>query len=358
MLHKKVLGIVLASWMALSGCTFVITPETSTNGDSTPVPQEEGSRPANVQAEFVLPDGTSCLFAGTGATIAFDDKRVNYTCEPVSAKEGSTEEGTTLGLLGDPIVIGPREYAVELATIGRNSAGDAFELRASQVMSYTVWEVTLEDGRVCTHAGFGTMISFGDGPERNYACDKGDSTADEVGLMGELMPQGEGVWLAQVDEIDSTESGYEQLSSTQVAVAKVSGVSVTPRADEGRESVGEDAPVDSELVGTTWQWIETAYSDDSVLTVTDPSRYTLTLNADGTLSAQVDCNGGSGTYTLDGASLTFGPLVTTRMGCPAGSQAGVFTKDLAAVASYVIEDGNLHLALAMDSGIMEFAPVQ
>jgi heat shock protein HslJ len=151
--------------------------------------------------------------------------------------------------------------------------------------------------------------------------------------------------------------GGDATPAAQAAVTEPS-TEVTPGADTGEKPVGEDAAMDNELVGTTWQWAGTAYSDGSVVTVADPSRYTLTFNNDGTLSAQVDCNGGSGTYTLDGASLTLGPLVTTRMGCPADSQGGVFAKDLEAVASYMIEDGNLHLSLAMDSGIMEFAPAQ
>src|SRR5262249_45958976 len=40
-----------------------------------------GTVNANVQATgFVLPDGTQCQFAGTGATITFNGQRANYTC--------------------------------------------------------------------------------------------------------------------------------------------------------------------------------------------------------------------------------------------------------------------------------------
>ena len=145
---------------------------------------------------------------------------------------------------------------------------------------------------------------------------------------------------------------------TAQAEATAPSAEVTPGADSGEEPTGEAAAMDNELAGTTWQWVETAYGDGSVVTAADPSRYTLTFNADGTLSAQVDCNGGSGSYTLDGSSLPLDPLVTPRMGCPAGSQGSVITKDLEAVTTYMIEDGNLHLSLAMDSGIMEFAPAQ
>src|SRR4030095_3028152 len=40
-----------------------------------------GSSATTVQATgFVLPDGTQCQFAGTGATLSFNGQRANYTC--------------------------------------------------------------------------------------------------------------------------------------------------------------------------------------------------------------------------------------------------------------------------------------
>jgi heat shock protein HslJ len=194
-----------------------------------------------------------------------------------------------------------------------------------------------------------------DGQRLNYTCDKGDSTADEVGLMGELVNQGEGVWVAQIDEIDSDTSGFTQLSSTQVEVARVSGVEVTPGAE--REATAEAVDMSNELIGTTWQWVQTVYGDDSVVVAADPSRYTLLFDASGQVAVRMDCNGGGGSYEVDGPSLLFGELVSTLMACPEDSQATVFTKDLAEVYSYVIEDGHLFLSLKLDSGIMEFAPM-
>jgi heat shock protein HslJ len=342
--------MALSALMLLSACTFTIQPEADVD-EATPAPQaESGSSEASAIAEFVLPDGTSCLFAGTGVTVAFDDKRVNYTCEPVDATEGTT---TTYGILGDPVVAGPTEYAVDLATIGQTEGG--FELHASEVISFTAWEVVLADGRVCLHAGFGATMGF-EGQRLNYTCDKGGSSADEVGLMGELVNQGEGVWLAQIDEIDSDTGGFTQLSSTQVAVAKVSGVEVTPGA--ASEAAPETTDMSSELIGTTWQWVQTVYGDDSVVAATDPSRYTLLFDETGQVAVRLDCNGGGGQYTVEGPSLLFGALVSTLVACPEDSQATVFAKDLAEVYSYMIEDGRLHLSLKLDSGIMEFVPAE
>ena len=44
---------------------------------------------------ITLEDGAECLNAGQGATLAFDGKRLNFTC-------GMTESEEQIGLLGDP----------------------------------------------------------------------------------------------------------------------------------------------------------------------------------------------------------------------------------------------------------------
>ncbi len=341
----------------LSACTFTVQPDNGPNNGSnsnineaTPAPQEEetGSGEAMTIAEFVLPDNTLCLFSGTGTTVAFDGKRVNYTCEPVGATESTTQ---TLAILDDPVVVGPTEYFVDLATVAQTDGG--FELHSSKVISFTAWEVVLADGRVCLHAGFGATMGF-DGQRLNYTCDKGGSTADEVGLMGELVNQGEGVWLAQIDEIGSDTSGFTQLSSSQVAVSRISGAEVTLDGESGTSTTMDS----NDLVGQTWQWVQTVYGDNSIIVASDPSRYNLYFDPSGQVAVTLDCNGGGGSYSVDGSSLLFGTIVSTRMACPEDSQATDFSKDLAEVYSYAVEDGHLYLSMKLDAGVMEFAPVE
>jgi para-nitrobenzyl esterase len=124
-------------------------------------------------------------------------------------------------------------------------------------------------------------------------------------------------------------------------------------APETTPAPAEEA-MQNPLVDATWQWQGTLYGDDTRIEVQDPARYTLTFLPDGTLAAQVDCNRGRGSYTLDGSTLTFGPLTTTRMACPADSQAGGFLENLAAVKGYVLEGDTLTLALQLDTGTMTF----
>ena len=73
----------------------------------------------------------------------------------------------------------------------------------------------------------------------------------------------------------------------------------------------------SELAGTSWQLVEISSMDDSTDVPDDPSRYTLELGADGSVSILADCNRGMGSWSSEGSSrLTFGPLATTRAMCP------------------------------------------
>lgn len=138
---------------------------------------------------------------------------------------------------------------------------------------------------------------------------------------------------------------------------------ITPEADTGaatpapQEESTEEAS-GGELVGPTWQWVQTQMSDDTLITPTDPSRYTLTFNEDGTVFAQLDCNTGRGSYEVDGPTITFSPMASTMMACPEDSQANDFSLALENVNSHVFQDGHLFLALKLDSGIMEFAPVE
>jgi heat shock protein HslJ len=332
-------GLCLVAAMKLTACTFVVQPE----GGS--LPDARASTTPATQTAFILPDGTACDFAGTGATLAFEGKRLNYTCD-------GAPEGKQLGLLGDPVQIGETEWQVELATIGRNAGG--FILEASELVEFTAWRISLSGGARCLHSGFGATLAF-DAGRANYACTQiaadaaGPANGGEWVLLGRLVDGGAGTWLARRAEIIQASSGFAVVDEAEIAVSMVDGAEI-PMMD------GEEDASLSALTAVTWEWVRTEYSDDSVVEATDPSRYTLTFNADGSLNAQVDCNRGMGSYEVDGASLVLGPMATTRMMCPGDSQDSEFLKNLDGVVSYLIEDGMLYLALRYDTGIMVFQP--
>ena len=67
------------------------------------------------------------------------------------------------------------------------------------------------------------------------------------------------------------------------------------------DMASEDAAGGSEMdspIGVTWAWQETVSEGDAAVTVDDPSRYTLTLNEDGSASVQADCNQMQLSYTV------------------------------------------------------------
>ena len=72
---------------------------------------------------------------------------------------------------------------------------------------------------------------------------------------------------------------------------------------------------DALLEGTAWQ-LDGIVSGQTVSSVPAGGHVpTLSLAADGTVGVHTGCNGGHGTATVDGSSITFGPVVTTKMAC-------------------------------------------
>jgi len=103
----------------------------------------------------------------------------------------------------------------------------------------------------------------------------------------------------------------------------------------------------------TWLWFATNTVTESI-TVAEPARYTVALLSDGKVQARFDCNRGGGSYRADTGKLSLGPLMATRMMCPPDSQAESFMRDLALVGSFFVQNGELHLVLKAQGGIMRF----
>jgi len=114
----------------------------------------------------------------------------------------------------------------------------------------------------------------------------------------------------------------------------------------------------ADLGGTSWQLVKFQGSDDRTPTPDDKTKYTITFQADGTVSARIDCNRGRGAWKSPAPNqLQFGQLALTRAMCPPGSLHDRIVKDWELVRSYTIKDGHLFLALIADGGIYEFEPV-
>ena len=112
--------------------------------------------------------------------------------------------------------------------------------------------------------------------------------------------------------------------------------------------------IDSQdVLNKTWQW-EATVTPVEKIAVPTPGKYTILLTEDGKLKANFDCNRGGGKYQISKGSLTFSPIMSTRMACPEKSLDAVFMRDLQRVASFFIDKGDLFLELVYDSGTMKF----
>ena len=121
---------------------------------------------------------------------------------------------------------------------------------------------------------------------------------------------------------------------------------------------------DNPLAGTSWRLVEIQSMDDATGTVRpeDPSRFTMELDEDGSVSMVLDCNRANGTWTAepsaDGASGRFelGPLATTKALCPPPQLDERITSQAQYFRSYLLKDGRLYLSLMADGGIFAWEP--
>jgi heat shock protein HslJ len=118
------------------------------------------------------------------------------------------------------------------------------------------------------------------------------------------------------------------------------------------------------LAGAAWrlQQFQSSYRAGSFVP-SDPSRYELTFLADGRLAMRLDCNRGTGSWTVSQVSglhgqLSVGPAAMTRMACPPGSMDSRVAADMSRVRSYVIEGDQLHLNLKADGGVYTWLRIE
>lgn len=156
----------------------------------------------------------------------------------------------------------------------------------------------------------------------------------EMGCSAPLMDQD--TWLAGLFERPVTVGG-DPLTFTI-------GTVVLELAD--REEVSPDRP----LVGTRWR-VDSLVSGDAVSSVPNGVEAWLEIAEDGTLTVNTGCNQGSGTVTVDDATLTFGPLATTRKLCKFTNNGGqeveqTMLEVLVGETTYQIEEQSLSITRA------------
>jgi putative lipoprotein len=103
------------------------------------------------------------------------------------------------------------------------------------------------------------------------------------------------------------------------------------------------------LVGPTW-----VAEDIRNRGVIDDLQLSITLTAEGQAHGFGGCNNFTGRYTLDGTTLTLGPLASTRKACPPAlmSQEASFHQALGETRGYRFENGLLFLLDAQGASVM------
>lgn len=133
-------------------------------------------------------------------------------------------------------------------------------------------------------------------------------------------------------------AGLVALLAIALAACDTAGTSPAGATPEPAGETGLD--------GTAW----TIQSIGGTTLAADPPA-TLTVGSAGEVSGETGCNRFSGTMSLDGAALTFGPLSTTRMACepPLMEQERAVLDALGGVTGWSVgPDGTLRLTGATE----------
>lgn len=137
-------------------------------------------------------------------------------------------------------------------------------------------------------------------------------------------------------------------------VAEVATTTITEIAPEP-ETVS--AAGENDLLNTSWRWLRTENATGTVITQPLRSKPFILSFADGdSMGSQTDCNSIAGSYVHEGAALSFGPPVSTKMFCEE-SQEVEYMNQLNQVTGHAILNNMLLLSMNENAGIMYFVKV-
>jgi heat shock protein HslJ len=133
----------------------------------------------------------------------------------------------------------------------------------------------------------------------------------------------------------------------------------------GMEDGTLDGGAAGPLANTSWRLVEFVSSDDAIGTVrpSDPDRYTLSLQPDGTASLRLDCNRGAGQWSAEGwdgegGAFSLGPLSMTRAYCGPRSMDQQIARHAEYMRSFLLRGGRLYVNLMADGGTYVWEPAE
>ena len=146
--------------------------------------------------------------------------------------------------------------------------------------------------------------------------------------------------------------------TTQPSLGKSIWLKLDPESLQFGEVVqnfeGEADPSRMTLDMKSWTWISAFYEDGRVVKPKNSADFGIVFTNDGRISIKTDCNSGSGSYTVEGGKIAFGPIASTKMYCE-GSQESEFFQLISNSTGYLFTSkGELILQLKFDSGTVTF----
>ena len=130
-----------------------------------------------------------------------------------------------------------------------------------------------------------------------------------------------------------------------------SGAGSSPNPSASGETSGATLGA-IELVGTSWTLVDI----DGIVPANAGRGVTLEFRADGRAGGTAGCNTYNGSYTVDGAGISFGPLISTKMACeqPLMTLETTYLAGLQAATTYGM-DGSGNLVL-QGTATLTFSP--
>ncbi len=124
------------------------------------------------------------------------------------------------------------------------------------------------------------------------------------------------------------------------------------QSTETPPATGESNAAD--LVERNWLWINTT-SNNGTTAPSNSGSYSIQFAKNGTVAVQADCNNGTGSYTVQGSSLSIQITTMTQAQCPEGSAGQTFVEELSRASKYQVATSELKIQLKSNAGTMHFA---
>jgi heat shock protein HslJ len=108
---------------------------------------------------------------------------------------------------------------------------------------------------------------------------------------------------------------------------------------------------------TKWKWEKTVMKNDAVIVPDTKQSFGIQFDDANNLTITTDCNSGRATYASNADSLTFSPIVSTKMFCKDSKEVDFITQ-LTKVERFVNQKQRLLLYLEKSAGTMTFVAVE